>query len=232
MGKRLIQQRRGRGGSQYRSPSHRHLGEVHHPKVQSGTGRVIDLVHAPGRTSPLAEVVIGESKSYILAAEGMKVGQEIKVDETAKIVPGNIMPLASMPEGTLIHNIEGHPGDGGKYIRTAGSTGTVVSRGDKVVVMMPSGSFKSFDPRCRAAVGVVAGGGRQEKPYGKAGKKYHALRSRSKANFKVRGVAMNPVDHPHGGGAHQHVGKPSTVSRNAPPGRKVGRLSPKKKSRK
>jgi large subunit ribosomal protein L2 len=81
-------------------------------------------------------------------------------------------------------------------------------------------------------VGIVAGGGRGDKPFGKSGKKYHALKSKAKMHFKVSGVAMNPVDHPHGGGAHKHVGKPSTVSRNAPPGRKVGRLSPKKKSRK
>ncbi|MFA7342418.1 MAG: 50S ribosomal protein L2, partial [Candidatus Methanomethylophilaceae archaeon] len=142
------------------------------------------------------------------------------------------MMLANIPEGTLVHNVELLPGDGGKLIRTAGTSGTVVSRGDKVVVLMPSGAMKQFEPRCRAAVGIVAGGGRGDKPFGKSGKKYHALKSKAKMHFKVSGVAMNPVDHPHGGGAHKHVGKPSTVSRNAPPGRKVGRLSPKKKSRK
>jgi len=94
---------------------------------------------------------------------------------------------------------------------------------------MPSGSFKTFDPRCRASLGVVAGGGQKEKPFGKAGNKFHAYRSKSKANFKVKGLAMNAVDHPHGGGGHPHVGKPSTVSRNASPGRKVGRLSPKRR---
>ena len=107
----------------------------------------------------------------------------------------------------------------------------MVSKGGKVVLLMPSGSFKSFDPRCRASIGTVAGGGHKEKPFGKAGNKFHAYRSRSKANFKVKGVAMNPVNHPHGGGSHPHVGKPSTVGRNAPPGSKVGRLAPQKKKK-
>jgi len=232
MGKRLITQRRGRGGSQYRSPSHRHIEKIQHPKVDESTGAILDLVHAPGRTSPLAEVDLPTGKDYVLAAEGMKVGQMITIGDEGEIKPGNVLMLGNIPEGTLVHNVELLPGDGGKLIRTAGTSGTVVSRGDKVVVLMPSGAMKQFEPRCRAAVGIVAGGGRGDKPFGTAGKKHHTLRSRSKAYFKVSGVAMNPVDHPHGGGAHKHVGKPSTVSRNAPPGRKVGRLSPKKKSRK
>lgn len=232
MGKRLITQRRGRGGSQYRSPSHRHIEKIQHPKFDESSGAILDLVHAPGRTSPLAEVDLPGGKDYVLAAEGMKVGQQITIGDEGEIKPGNVMILGNIPEGTLVHNVELLPGDGGKLIRTAGTSGTVVSRGDKVVVLMPSGAMKQFEPRCRAAVGIVAGGGRGDKPFGTAGKKHHTLRSRSKAYFKVSGVAMNPVDHPHGGGAHKHVGKPSTVSRNAPPGRKVGRLSPKKKSRK
>ncbi|MDD3398088.1 MAG: 50S ribosomal protein L2 [Candidatus Methanomethylophilaceae archaeon] len=232
MGKRLITQRRGRGGSQYRSPSHRHVEKIQHPKFDEVSGPIVDLIHAPGRSCPLAEVALPGGKDYVLAAEGMKVGDNVTIGDTGTIRPGNVMMLANIPEGTLVHNVELLPGDGGKLIRTAGTSGTVVSRGDKVVVLMPSGAMKQFEPRCRAAVGIVAGGGRGDKPFGKSGKKYHALKSKAKMHFKVSGVAMNPVDHPHGGGAHKHVGKPSTVSRNAPPGRKVGRLSPKKKSRK
>lgn len=231
MGKRLITQRRGRGGSQYRSPSHRHVDDVRLPAFNEGEGVITDLIHAPGRTSPLAEVRFDGKKDYLLAAEGIKVGQTITVGP-GQIAPGNIMPLSAIPEGTPIHNIESLPGDGGKYAKTAGTSASVVSRGDKVVVLMPSGTMKEFNPNCRAVVGIVAGGGRDDKPFAKSGKKYHTLRSRSKAYFKVSGVAMNPVDHPHGGGNHKHVGKPSTVGRNVPPGRKVGRLSPKKKSKK
>ena len=231
MGKRLITQRRGRGGSQYRSPSHRHVDDVRLPSFDNGEGVVTDLIHAPGRTSPLTEVTFDGKKDYLLAAEGVKVGQRLTVGP-GDIAPGNVMTLANIPEGTSVHSIEGIPGDGGKYVKTAGSSASVVSRGEKVIVLMPSGVLKEFNPRCRAAVGVVAGGGRDDKPFAKAGKKHHTLRSRSKAYFKVSGVAMNPVDHPHGGGSHPHVGKPSTVGRNVPPGRKVGRLSPQKKKKK
>jgi len=190
---------------------------------------VVGLRHAPGRVGPVAEVKFEGGRTVMIAAEGMWVGQEVKSGGAVPIIPGNTAELRHMPEGTLVYNVEARPGDGGKFVRSPGTAATVVSRGDKVVLLMPSGSFKTFDSRCRATVGVVAGGGHKEKPFGKSGKKFHAYRSKSKAYLTVSGVAMNPVDHPHGGGSHQHVGKPSTVSRNAPPGRKVGRLSPKKK---
>ena len=78
---------------------------------------------------------------------------------------------------------------------------------------------------CRATIGVVAGGGRKEKPFVKAGKKYHAMKAKAIKWPRVRGVAMNAVDHPFGGGRHQHTGKPTTVSRRMPPGRKVGHIA-------
>ena len=231
MGKRLIHQRRGRGGSQYRSPSHRHVDDIRLPVTASEEGVIVDLIHAPGRTSPLAVVEIDGNVDYQLAVEGEKVGHKIAFG-TKAVSAGNITTLAQIPEGTPVHNVEGIPGDGGKYIKTAGSYGTVVSRGAVVVVQMPSGVLKEFKPECRAAIGIIAGGGRADKPMAKSGKKYHTLKSRSKAYFKVSGVAMNPVDHPHGGGSHQHIGGPSTVGRNVWPGQKVGRLSPKKKDNK
>ncbi len=230
MGKQLRQQRRGKGGAVYRSPGHRHLGNVRYPNVDAGTGKIVDLIQAPGRSGPLAKVDFAGENVLMLAAEGMMVGKDISYDVGASdLAPGNVVNLATVPEGSFVYNVEGKPGDGGKFVRAAGTSATVVSRGDKVVLLMPSGSFKTFDPRCRASLGVVAGGGQREKPFGKAGNKFHAYRSKAKAYFKVKGVAMNPVNHPHGGGGHPHVGKPSTVSRNAPPGRKVGRLSPQRR---
>ena len=230
MGKRLITQRRGRGGSQYRSPSHRHVDDVRLPAFDNGSGTITDLIHAPGRTSPLAEVDFDGKKDYLLAVEGTKVGQKLTVGK-GSVEAGNIMQLSEIPEGTPIHNIESLPGDGGRYAKTAGTSASIISRGDKVVVLMPSGELKEFLPTCRAAIGVVAGGGRDDKPFAKAGKKHHTLRSRSKAYFKVSGVAMNPVDHPHGGGSHKHVGGPNCQSRNAPPGQKVGFIAPKKRNK-
>ena len=227
MGKRLITQRRGRGGSHYRSPSHRHVDDVRLPAFSEGEGMIKDLIQAPGRTSPLAVIDFNGVTDYQLAVAGTKVGQKIIVGGS-KVVAGNITILSSIPEGTPIHNVEGKPGDGGKYAKTAGASATVVSRGDKVMVLMPSGVMKEFNPNCRAAIGVVAGGGRTDKPLAKAGKNYHKLRSMSTANKKVSGVAMNAVDHPHGGGGHPHVGGPNCQKRTASPGQKVGFL-PKKK---
>ena len=105
----------------------------------------------------------------------------------------------------------------------------VVAHGEKVTLKLPSGELKDFIPSCRATIGIAGGGGRNTRPFMKAGKKIHAYQSRAKRPYTVRGVAMNAANHPHGGGNHQHVGRPSTVGRNTPPGRKVGRLSPKKK---
>lgn len=229
MGKQLRQQRRGKAGAVYRSPSHRHMGDIRYPKVDANAGKIVDLVHAPGRTGPLAKVNFAGKAVLMIASEGMTVGKEITYGQPGEMKAGNVMPLSAVPEGTFIYNLEAKPGDGGKFVRAAGTAATVVSKGAKVVVLMPSGAFRTFDPKCKVSVGVVAGGGQTEKPFGKAGNKFHAYGSRAKAYFKVKGVAMNPVNHPHGGGGHPHVGKPSTVSRNAPPGRKVGRLSPKKR---
>ena len=227
MGKRLIPQRRARGGSHYRSPSHRHVDDIRIPHYEA-QGTIKDLIQAPGRTCPLAVIDFEGKKSYQLAVDGTRVGQKIELGGT-EVRVGNILALANIPEGTLVNNIEGQPGDGGKFVKTAGASALVVSRGKVVVLNMPSGELKEFNPACRAAIGVVAGGGRIDKPLGKAGKNFHTLRSRSVANKKTKGVAMNAVDHPNGGGSHPHVGGPNCHGRNAPPGQKAGFIAPKKK---
>jgi large subunit ribosomal protein L2 len=228
MGKRLIQQRRGRKKSI--SPSHRHRGDVVYPPVSSAEGKVVDLVHAPGRTTPLAQVRIeGQGRVLMIAADGLRVDQTVRIGEGAKAEVGSVLPLKSIPVGTHVFNIESRPGDGGKFVRAAGQGATLVSAGARPVVQLPSGQFRSFEPECRATVGRTAGGGHKARPLAKAGKKHHTLQSKATRYPTVRGVAMNAVAHPHGGGGHQHVGRPSTVSANAPPGRKVGRLSSKKK---
>jgi len=232
MGKRLIVQRRGRGFGRYRSPRHLRFANARHPKSPGAPGRIVELGHEPGRIAPLAKVAYGEEEHWVLAHDGAKVGQEVSMGTRTAVVAGNTMPLGSMPEGTIVYNIEGQPGDGGKFVRTAGTAATVVSQGTKTVVLLPSGKFKEFNRGCLATVGMVAGGGHKEKPFAKSGKKFHAYGAKSKAYFKVKGVAMNPVNHPHGGGSHPHVGTQSSVGRNTPPGRKVGRLAPKKRRRK
>jgi large subunit ribosomal protein L2 len=172
------------------------------------------------------------SKGLMIAPEGLRVEQEIEIEGKASVRPGNILPLSSIPEGTPVYNVECKPGDGGKFVRASGTSATVVSHGIKTVIQLPSGQFKPFHPDCRATIGVISGGGRHEKPLAKAGRKLKIMRARGRKYPKVSGVAMNPVNHPHGGGAHQHVGGPSSVSKHAPPGKKVGRLSSKKKKKK
>jgi large subunit ribosomal protein L2 len=231
MGKNTRSQRKGKG-SVWSSPSHRHKGEINHPKVGEAKGMVLDIQHDPGHTAPVAIVDFKGKKHSIIACSGMYVGQEIHIGDMVPVGLGNTMRIGNIPEGVEVYNIEGQPGDGGRFARSAGSYAVVVSQGKKTTIKMPSESFKSLSPHCLASIGAVAGAGRTDKPFAKAGKKWNCYRSRAKKSFKVRGIAMNAVNHPHGGGGHQHVGVPSTVAKKAPPGRKVGRLSPKKKRRK
>jgi len=225
MGKRIISRRRGSGGI-YSAPSHKYKADVKYPKVDNVSGVVTDFTHDPGHSAPLALVDFNGEKTFLLPAEGIRKGQKISIGEAVET--GNILPVGNIPEGTKIFNIEGELGDGGKFVRSGGTFATIISHGEKTVVQLPSGKFKTFNKKCRATVGIVAGGGRPEKPWAKAGKKYHAMRSKAKVYPIVSGVAMNPVDHPHGGGSHQHVGKTSCLPHGASPGRKVGHIAPKR----
>jgi len=227
MGKRIISRRRGSGTPTYRSPSHRHHGPIYHPAASLvGDGTVISIEQAPGRSAPVAEVTAPDGTTVrILAPAGLATGDTVAFHE-GKVDRGSILALARIPDGTLVSNIEVKPFDGGRLVRSAGSGALVVAHsGNEVTVQLPSGDFKRLLDTCRAEVGAVGGSGRLERPIIKAGKKVWATRSLARAAFKVRGVAMNPVNHPFGGGAHQHVGRPSTVSSGTWPGAKVGRFS-------
>jgi large subunit ribosomal protein L2 len=227
MGKRIISRRRGSGTGTYRSPSHRHHGSIYHPAPSMvGEGTVVRIVPAPGRTAPVAEVVgPGGQALRVLASAGLATGDTITFQE-GRVDRGSILPLGKIPDGTLVSNLEVKPFDGGRLVRSGGSSALVVAHTEtEVTVQLPSGAFKQFLLTCRAQVGAVGGGGRRERPIIKAGKKVLSTRSLARAAFKVRGVAMNPVNHPFGGGAHQHVGRPSTVASGTWPGAKVGRFS-------
>ena len=120
----------------------------------------------------------------------------------------------------------------GKFARASGVSATLLTHDrNAAVVQLPSGEMRRLSPECRATVGVVAGGGRTEKPFVKAGNKHHKMRARGSKYPRVRGVAMNAVDHPFGGGGRQHPGKPKSISRDAPPGRKVGDIASKRTGR-
>jgi len=231
MGKRLITQRRGRGFGRYRSPRHLRFTDASHPRLRNGTGRITEFVHEPGRIAPLARVRFESLEQYMIAPDGATVGQLVVVGAGGSVEAGNTKAVGELPDGTVVYNVESQPGDGGKFARTAGTAATIVTHGSKTVLLMPSGKFKEVDNKCLATVGLVAGGGHKEKPFAKSGKKFHAYHGKAKAYFKVKGIAMNPVNHPHGGGGHPHVGTQSSVGRNTPPGRKVGRLAPQRKKK-
>lgn len=233
MGKKLIQQRRGRNKGRYSVPAHRFKGKINYNKKNiEAKGIVEDIIHDPGRTAPISKVRFNKKSHLLLAPEGIKIGDPIEYTNDA-IKIGNILPLSDIEEGLPIYNIEISPGDGGKFVRSGGSYATVVShQSGKTVIRLPSGQFKTLQSSCRATIGVVAGGGRKDKPFLKAGKKYHATRKKGRQYPVVRGVAMNAVAHPHGGGGHQHVGKPYTVKRGASPGRKVGSIAARRTGRK
>jgi len=139
-----------------------------------------------------------------------------------------------MPEGTIVSNVEERPGDRGKLARASGDYCTIVSHNtdtDQTRLRLPSGAKKIVQSTSRAQVGIIAGGGRIDKPVLKAGRSYHKYKAKRNCWPKVRGVAMNPVEHPHGGGNHQHVGHATTVKRDSPAGKKVGLIAARRTGR-
>jgi large subunit ribosomal protein L2 len=251
MGRRIQGQRRGRGTPTFRAPSHRYKADLTHKKpedVDTVSGTVVDIQHDPARSAPVAAVEFEDSEGQspsgsqtrsgdgdqrlILVPEGVGIGEEIQIGVSAEIKEGNTLPLAEIPEGVPVCNVESSPGDGGKFARSSGVSANLITHDrNAAVVELPSGEVKRLSPDCRATIGVVAGGGRTEKPMVKAGNKHHKMKARGTKWPNVRGVAMNAVDHPFGGGGRQHPGRPKSVSRNAPPGRKVGDISSRRTGR-
>uniref|UniRef100_A0A7N6BRJ6 Large ribosomal subunit protein uL2 n=1 Tax=Anabas testudineus TaxID=64144 RepID=A0A7N6BRJ6_ANATE len=194
-------------------------------------GIVKDIIHDPGRGAPLAKVAFRDPYRFKKRTELFIA----KVDLTTENLNiGNVLPVGTMPEGTIICSVEEKPGDRGKLARASGNYATVISHNPetkKTRVKLPSGSKKVISSANRAVVGVVAGGGRIDKPILKAGRAYHKYKAKRNCWPRVRGVAMNPVEHPFGGGNHQHIGKPSTIRRDAPAGRKVGLIAARRTGR-
>jgi large subunit ribosomal protein L2 len=236
LGKRILQRHRGKGGIQYRAPSKGRFAIVGYPFLSSDQtfeGKVIDIVHERGREYPLARVDVAGKRFYIPAVLGTTVGATIQIGPQATVASGNILPLTNIPEGTSICNIERYKGDGGRLVRNAGGSATLFANSPVgSVIRLPSGKSITLPPGCRASVGVVSGSGRTEKPFLRAGPRYHLKKSKGKIYPRMRGIAMAVVYHPFGGGRHQHPGKSTSTARNAPPGRKVGLIAPRKTGRK
>ena len=158
---------------------------------------VIGIEYDPNRSANIALIKYEDGTlSYILAPQGLKDGDKVISGAKADIKPGNCMPIESIPVGTLIHNIELNPGQGGKMVRAAGQSAQLMAKEDKYShVRLPSGEMRLVLTRCRATIGTLGNAEHENIKIGKAGRKRHmGIRP------TVRGSVMNPVDHPHGGG--------------------------------
>jgi len=169
-------------------------------------GRVASIEYDPNRTARIALIYyLDGDKRYILAPWGLKVGTMISSGEKAEIEVGNALPLRAMPTGTTIHNIELRPGKGGQMVRGSGTAAQLLAKdGNYSLVRLPSGELRRVDSECMATIGQVGNPDEKNIKLGKAGRNRHRGRRPS-----VRGSAMNPRDHPHGGGeGRSPVGMP------------------------
>jgi len=171
---------------------------------------VVAIEYDPNRTANLAllQYLDGE-KAYILAPEGLKAGMTVENGSSADIVVGNSLPIESIPVGTVIHNIELKPGKGAQMVRTAGAGAQLMAKeGAYAQVRLPSGEVRMVSVLCRATIGSVGNSEHENINIGKAGRKRHMG-----VRPTVRGVVMNPCDHPHGGGEGKSpIGKPGPVT--------------------
>jgi large subunit ribosomal protein L2 len=172
-------------------------------------GKIAAIEYDPNRSARIALVNYRDGeKRYILAPVGLEIGQTIESGEAADIKLGNCLPIKNIPLGTVIHNIELRPGEGGKLVRSAGSSAQLMAKeGDYAQVRMPSGEVRKILMVCRATIGQLGNLDHENVVIGKAGRIRHMGKRPS-----VRGIAMNPVDHPHGGGeARSTSGRPPTT---------------------
>ncbi|PAV88260.1 hypothetical protein WR25_13129 [Diploscapter pachys] len=245
MGRRIRVQRKGAGGIFKSHSKHRKGPSKLRPldfAERHGyiKGVIRQIIHDPGRGAPLAVVSFRDpykyrtTKATMVAAEGLHTGQFIYCGAKASIQIGNIVPVGKLPEGTVICNVEEKNGDRGVLAKASGNYATVIAHNTdtkKTRIRLPSGAKKVVQSSNRAMIGLVAGGGRTDKPLLKAGRAYFKYKAKRNSWPRVRGVAMNPVEHPHGGGNHQHIGHPSTVRRGASAGKKVGLIAARRTGR-
>ena len=171
---------------------------------------VVTLEYDPNRTAFIALVKYEDGeKRYILAPEGLKVGDKVRSGADADIKPGNTLPMVNIPVGTVIHNVELHPGKGAQLVRSAGNMAQLMAKENGyAMVRLPSGELRNVPENCMATIGVVSNADHSNANLGKAGRTRHmGIRP------TVRGSVMNPNDHPHGGGEGKSpVGRPGPVT--------------------
>ena len=193
---------RHRGGG-----SRRKYRMIDFKRIKDGIPATVKSIeYDPNRTANIALICYADGeKSYILAPEGLKVGMTVMNGSQAEVRTGNCLPMSDIPVGTLVHNVELHPGKGGQLVRSAGNSAQLMAKEDKYVTLrLPSGEMRMVPANCRASVGVIGNGDHSLINVGKAGRKRHmGIRP------TVRGSVMNPNDHPHGGGeGRAPIGRP------------------------
>jgi large subunit ribosomal protein L2 len=190
------------------------------------SGQVVSILHDPGRGSPMVAVKLETGETYYsVVPEGVCEGQITQVGDEASVEIGNVLPIGKIPEGTMICNVELSPGDGGKLVRSSGAYATIITHtADGTIIKLPSKRTKYINDLCRATIGVISGAGRTEKPFLKAGAKFHLMKAKGHLYPRTRGIAMIAACHPYGS-SKKGGRKVTTVSRNAPPGKKVGLIA-------
>ena len=195
---------RGRITSRHRGGgAKRRYRQIDFKRVKDGvSARVATVEYDPNRTCYIALLEYADGhKSYILAPQGIAPGERVESGPRADIRPGNALPLRSIPTGTVVHNVELVPGQGGRMGRSAGAAIQVVAKeGAMVTLRLPSSEMRLVRAECRATVGALSNAEHQNVKIGKAGRNRHKGK-----RPQSRGIAMNPVDHPHGGGEAHHT---------------------------
>lgn len=232
MGKRIIQQRRGRGTLRYRVRKKAYKIRLDYPKIE-GQGKIVKLISTSAHSAPVAMIKTGNKIFFNIAAEGIIEGQTIQIGKKAEIKEGNIVPLEQIPIGTSIYNIEIIPFTRGKLVRSSGLTARIVKKTKQgVIVKLPSKKEKIFNKNARATIGMIAASGRTEKPIVKAGKMFYMMKAKGRLYSRTSPIKMNAVDHPFGSGRGKNIGKSTIPPRFAPPGRKVGLIRASRSGRK
>lgn len=200
----------GRVTSRFRGGGHkRRYRIIDFKRMNAEEAKVIAIEYDPNRTARIALIQYADGKkAYVVATDGLKVGETIQSSNEADIKAGNTMEIHSIPVGTFIHSIEMKPGKGAQIARSAGTSGQIVAKDEKYCqVKMPSGEVRMIKSECKATIGVVSNTDHENISIGKAGRSRWMGR-----RPHVRGVAMNPIDHPMGGGEGKTSGGGHPVS--------------------
>ncbi len=252
MGKRIIQQARGKGSFTYRVRPKAYIYKISYPALSyNGPAKIIKLFHSSAHSAPLLKIEIDDKKTskftgenenkktsglasfFIPSANGVYEGQEIyigKRPDNKEPKDGDILNLKDIKQGTKVFNIETVPGNGGKVLRSAGCSGLIgVREGEKIELLIRKRNLK-LNENCRAVVGVIAGDGRKSKPLVKAGKQFYRMKAIGRKWHRTSAVKMNVIDHPFGGGRGKRI-KSKIAKRNAPAGARVGHVRPSRTGR-